>query len=696
MRLLLSLIAILLCAFPAYAAETTPVDTGEVLGQVVSSHDVVTPGQDFHIALSTVLNEGWHTYWRNPGDSGEPVDFQINPVPNVTLGDIIWPLPKPVPTGPIMNYGFEGEPLFPVPVRVSSDATPGDVLTFSGKAYYLVCREICIPEGFDYALDVTVGETAQTDRRRSRNIKKAIAAGPRPADINAGARMENGRLLIDVAMETAGITDVYIFPVDPGTTLHSDPQSAASGPRGVSFNLSPGFGLTDGIKAPPEALITYEKGGVYTGHYITAVPGTALDTGAVNSAKIKPSGASGLTLWPALIAAFIGGLILNLMPCVFPIISIKALGFVNHAHGSAKALRAQGWIYTAGVFATFAVLTAVLLTLKAGGSQIGWGFQLQSPWLVGLLALLLFAIGLNLLGAFEFGSRLTNIGSAKTGGGNAGAFWTGALAVIVATPCTAPFMAGAIGFALAQPAIVTILIFTGLAAGFALPVLALSYAPGLLSKLPKPGPWMERFKEVLAFPMFAAAVWLIWVLSLQAGSLGLLKILASMVILGLAIWLLARRGAFAKGLGIAALAGALILPLTISASPLRTAVEAESAAYTTDVWSAENVREYQAQGRAVFVDFTAAWCVTCKVNELGALSDKDVKAAFADTNTVKLIADWTNKNDVIAAELERFGRAGVPLYLYYGPNNNGVNAQILPQILTENMLISLLREAVDK
>lgn len=690
-RHLICVLTAWLCAVPAFAAETTPVDTGEVLGQVVSSHDVVTPGQAFHIALYTVLNEGWHTYWRNPGDSGEPVEFAVTAGPNFAMGDILWPLPKAVPTGPIVNYGFEGAPLFVRPVSVSDDAKPGDILTFAGKAYYLVCREICIPESFDYSLDVEVGAAAQADRRWERNIRKAIEAGPSRADITSSARLSEGKLIIDLQMDTAGIAAPYIFPVDPGTALHSDPQTVQIGPDGLRVSVSPGFDIKGEISGPAELLLTYKKDGAYAGHYVSAAPGKALALGALPGGGAGKSAASGLTIWTALIAAFIGGLILNLMPCVFPIISIKALGFVNHAHGSAKALRAQGWLYTFGVLATFAVLTTILLALKAAGAQIGWGFQLQSPWLVGLLALLLFAIGLNLIGAFEFGGSLSNIGNTKTGDGKSGAFWTGALAVIVATPCTAPFMAGAMGFALGQSALVTILIFTGLAAGFALPVLALSHAPRLLAKLPKPGAWMVRFKEVLAFPMFAAAAWLVWVLTIQTGEQGLIKILGAMVLLALAVWLFARRGVFAKGLGFAALAATLFMPVAIHA-----AASGDDIAYTIDEWSAQNVREYQAQGRAVFVDFTAAWCVTCKVNELGALADKDVKRAFADTDTVKLIADWTNKDDIIAAELERFERAGVPLYLYYGPGNNGTDPDVLPQVLREKMLISVLTGDVGK
>ena len=303
---------------------------------------------------------------------------------------------------------------------------------------------------------------------------------------------------------------------------------------------------------------------------------------------------------------------------------------------------------------------------------------MQSPKVVGVLAVLLFVIGLNLLGLFEFGTGLQNTGSELTQkSGAAGSFFTGALAVVVATPCTAPLMAGAVGYALASPALITLAVFMALAIGFALPFLLIAYVPGLLSKLPKPGPWMERFKEILAFPMFAAAIWLVWVLSLQAGEDGVLYVLAAMLAAGFAIWCLKRTGGLAKAFAAVAILAAIALP--ISTYPKQV-----NLAHETDAWSSARVSELQAEGRSIFVDFTAAWCVTCKVNEKVVLDQERTKKLFQDTNTAFLIADWTNKNDVIAQELAKYGRAGVPLYLVY--NQNSVSPEILPQVLTYDVI----------
>jgi len=408
------------------------------------------------------------------------------------------------------------------------------------------------------------------------------------------------------------------------------------------------------------------------------------------ASAVRPAAAAGgLTLFTAVIGALIGGLILNLMPCVFPVISMKALSLAKTAHGERAHIRREAWLYTFGVLATFLLLTLILLAVKAAGNEVGWGFQLQSPIIVGGLAILLFVIGLNLLGLFEFGAGLQNTGSGLAAKqGSAGTFFTGALAVIVATPCTAPFMAGAIGYALAQPALVTVLVFMSLAVGFALPFLLVAYFPQILSRLPKPGPWMERFKEILAFPMFGAAIWLVWVFSLQAGEVGILYLLSSMLAIAFAIWLFKRSGKTAKALGVLTLILALVLPF-----------QAKQAEFVKGDWSLAKIEELQSEGKAVLVDFTAAWCVTCKVNEITVLNKPKTQKLLADNNTVMLIADWTNKNDEIAQELARHGRVGVPLYLYYPPRDNAVSRDgqnsvspvILPQILTYDVLKTALQ-----
>jgi len=360
-----------------WAAETQPVDTGEVLGQVVSSYDAVTPGQSFHIAVSTVLNEGWHTYWVNPGDSGEPFDVTLNAIEGAKVGDLIWPLPKPVPTGPIINYGFEGAPLFVLPITADEDAKSGGTINVSGEAYYLVCREICIPESFEFSLDVVIADAPIMDGRWERNIRKAIEAAPIAIDSESTARIENGQLVIDTRLPNMEVRNPYIYPVEPGTILHSDPQSVSIGEGGVRVALAPGFNIKGAVESPIEYLLGYDvktdKGWTSTGHFAVATSGAALDLG-LSQTSIK-SPASGYGLIGALFAALLGGIILNIMPCVFPVISMKALSFARHAHEDRSVIRRQGWLYTAGVVATFLILTAVLLAVKAGGAQLGWGFR---------------------------------------------------------------------------------------------------------------------------------------------------------------------------------------------------------------------------------------------------------------------------------------------------------------------------------
>ena len=473
----------------------------------------------------------------------------------------------------------------------------------------------------------------------------------------------------------SAVQDPHFFPYDQGLLGHSAPQNIRVGEKGLEIITTADYIWDEPTAKSYSGVLAYTENGTRVGHEVTLNVGQQSDLGFASS---KPEVTGGITLWTAIIGAFIGGLILNLMPCVFPVISIKALSIAKSAHGERSAIKREAWLYTAGVIATFLLLTFALLALKAGGSEIGWGFQLQSPKVVAVLAVLLFVIGLNLLGTFEFGASLQNTGAELTQkSGAAGSFFTGALAVVVATPCTAPMMAGAVGYALAAPAAVTIAVFMALAIGFALPFLLIAYIPGLMSKLPKPGPWMVTFKEILAFPMFAAAIWLVWVLSLQAGEDGALYVLAAMLAAAFSIWLFKRAGRVSKVFGAAVMLSAFALSVSIYPKQVNLAHEAEA-------WSAARVAELQAEGRPIFVDFTAAWCVTCKVNEKVVLDTERTQQLFADTNTAFLIADWTNKNDIIAAELAKYGRAGVPLYLVY--HQNSVSPVILPQVLTYDVI----------
>jgi len=693
---LIALMTAFFAAPYAHGASSPAIDTGKVVAQLISSHDRVEPGQSFHVALKTTLDDHWHTYWRNPGDSGEPVHIEWILPDGVSAGDIIWPLPAPIATGPIINYGFEGTPYFPVPFTLSNDAVIGETIEITARAYYLVCYDVCIPEDADLTLSITVGES-QDDVLSKAGIDNALLDAPKRGNAQGGLELDGHNISMTINALPSGVdlSESYFFPYEQGYILHSEPQHLTIAEDGIKLTTTADYRWEEETPQTFEGVIRYKRNGRFDGEIVTLTVGSAVPIGAVISAGAggadiaAQGGPTGLNLWTAIIGALIGGLILNIMPCVFPVISIKALSIAKAAHGEVKTIRREAWSYSAGVFAAFLVLTILLLALKAAGAQIGWGFQLQSPIVVGGLALLLFAIGLNLLGVFEISGRFQNTGESLTqSGGLRGAFFTGALAVVVATPCSAPFMAGAVGYALSQSVLITIIVFTVLAIGFALPFLLIAYVPGALKLLPKPGPWMARFKEVLSFPMFAAAIWLVWVVSQQAGDMGLIIILSAMLLFGFAVWLKQSPAAIVKGIAVIALLGAIALPFALR--PVASVSTAHSEVNKT-AWSSAAVATAVDSGKTVFVDFTAAWCVSCKVNERVTFTNSDVKARFNDDDVIFMVADWTNKNDVIAAELARHGRSGVPLYLVYRPASEApMTPQILPQILTKDVILAAL------
>ncbi|MGJ8560098.1 MAG: protein-disulfide reductase DsbD family protein [Litorimonas sp.] len=684
--LFITLLLWLTSASSAFATTSLPIDTGKVEASLLSSHYSVAPGETFQIALKTELDDKWHTYWRNPGDSGEPVQISWTVPGAVTVGEIVWPLPAPIPTGPIINYGFEGAPLFPVDFTVAADAAIGSVIEAEAAVYYLVCKDICIPENGTVRIILQVAEESELNDRNAAAIAEAINMAPRELAIPAAMQASGEALSLQFSdLPNGDFSKAYFFPYDNTLLVHSDPQRVSMGDGGIQIDTTASFGWGEGFTEPQQGVLAFDVNGERTGRIVTVASGPALSVGVDNISPVTPG--PSITLWGAIFGAFVGGLILNLMPCVFPVISLKALSLAKSAHGERKTARREAWAYAGGVLATFAVLVVALLVVKAGGSALGWGFQLQNPIIVGLLALLLFAVGLNLIGMFEVaGGSYQGTGATLAGkGGLTGSFFTGTLAVLVATPCTAPFMASAIGYALAQPTFFTLLVFAALAAGFTAPFVLLAYAPGLLTKLPKPGPWMVRLREVLAFPMFAAAIWLVWVIGNQAGVDGMALILLAMLALTLAVWLIQRKGLW-RWMGLAMIVLAIALPFAA-----RTAPAAGSINLAVDAWSPERVVELRADGQAVFVDFTADWCVTCKVNERLVLKTDAVKQALADTNTAFLIADWTNKNDLIARELESYGRAGVPLYLYFPAGDNFVRGEVLPQVLTVDRVVNTLK-----
>ncbi|MCU4181316.1 protein-disulfide reductase DsbD family protein [Bosea sp. BH3] len=687
----------------AAAAESAAVISPRVTATLLSSRDTVAPGERFRVALVQKLAPHWHTYWLNPGDSGEPTRIEWQLPAGAKAGEIDWPAPQAIRVEPLVNFGFEGTVLLPVEIAVPNDAKPGETFTLSADATWLVCEKICIPEEGSFTLDLAVGPAAVVDQAAQERIDAALAALPKPAPFRGKLRAEGENLALELPELPAGASDLRFFPISDTLIEHAADQPLASGEKPVlTLARSSAFKLQQ-----PEltGVLTYREGGELRAVTLAADAEPALltasGTAAAPPAAVRipvPAEGADLTLWAALAFAFAGGLILNLMPCVLPVLFIKALGFAQIAHVSRSEAREQGLLFLCGVLATFMLLAGAVIGLGALGSQVGWGFQLQSPPLVIALAVVMVLIGLNLIGAFEIGGSAAGLGDGLASrGGRLGTFMTGALAVVVATPCTAPFMGAAMGYAVTQPPALALSVFMALALGFAFPVVALSFAPALLSFLPKPGRWMLVLKQAFAFPMFATAIWLIWVASVQTGPQGVLAALVAVLAAGFVVWLVGvTRGTVPRRIFGSALA--VLVALGAGWFTVQNAVPGattEARAGDVEAWSPERVAALQAQGKPVFVNFTAAWCITCLANERVALSREEVKQNFAKLGVVYLKADWTNRDSRIAKALAEQGRAGVPLYLFYPGRKDG-QAEILPQLLTTDTVIAAATRAAGR
>lgn len=692
-----------LSAGAALAQATVPVvKTENVEARLVADVEAAAPGSVIHVALVQTIRSGWHTYWRNPGDSGEATGISWTLPQGWSADAIIWPRPEIFRLGPLANYGFKDTVILASALTVPADAAPGTIARVEAAATWLVCEEICIPEEGTLSLALPVAAQSRPDWDWGARIAQTIATAPRPISAEARFTPTVGAPTLSVAGPAlGGAKAAHFFPYSGTLIDHAAPQGLRTGAEGLALALkdAPVAAPLDPASSVEGLLVWTDAQGTEQAGVITAQVGDPLPATS-DRAVVQAAGAaagaspSGLTAPSALLFAFLGGLILNLMPCVFPVLSLKALGFAQKAHAEAGAIRRQGLFFLAGVMATFLALAGALIGLQAAGQAIGWGFQLQSPPVVIGLAVVMFLIGLNMLGAFEVGGGFMNAGGALAAkGGDAGAFFTGALAVIVASPCTAPFMGGALAFAAVQPPAVALGVFAALGLGFAAPFVALSFAPGLLKRLPKPGLWMDRFRQALAFPMFGAAIWLAWVATVQAGPSGALAVLAAMLAAGFAVWLFrVTEGGegFLKAAwrGVGVLGALLVFGFGANAArPVAAEAAASSAAQGAlqkTAWSPETLARLRAEGKPVFVNFTAAWCVTCKVNEATTLTQASVVEAFEQAGIVYLEADWTNRNAEIAAALAEHGRNGVPLYLYYAPGAG--EPEILPQVLTAGLV----------
>ena len=713
----------------AYAPQGVP------LGQAPEA----SGGQPVWLGLQITHAPGWHTYWKNSGDSGLPTDLRWTLPPGVMAGDIAWPLPRKIPIGQLANYGYEGTVLLPVPLIVTPEYKPSpldEAMPVKLKATWLVCRQECIPQEGEFALQLPLRSSTALNAAA---FEAALGHQPAPLAGAQQVRLQDGgrRLAVRVSGLPASVRGqtLELFPETPGilvaaagldqgsgalgdhawrqrwdgevwtADLPVSPERASSpdtlplvlvaGEQGWRAEARvqgswPAVRLPAGVSPALEAALKANAG--IPG--IPGIPGAAGNAAAPLASPAvgpAPAPAPAATFVLALFGALLGGLVLNLMPCVFPVLAIKVMGCARHA-GDVRAHRASGLAYTGGVLLSFLALGALMLALRAAGQQLGWGFQLQSPAVVAALAVLFTVIGLNLAGVFEFGSVVpSRVAALEARHPTANAFLSGVLAVAVASPCTAPFMGASLGLAVGLPEGQALAVFAAIGLGMALPYLLASWLPAAARLMPRPGAWMVVLRRFMAFPMFGTVVWLLWVLGQQSGIDGAGALLALLVVLALLVWALGLAGRtrwLIGGLALVLGAWALAALGPYVTRPAQAQVaEAAAPGGRWQAWSPERVQTALAGGQPVFVDFTAAWCVTCQVNKKTTLTNPEVLTALDAARVQTYRADWTRHDAAISAELARLGRSGVPVYVLQAPGKP-------PIVLSELLSVGDVKEAL--
>lgn len=685
----------------------------------------IAPGQEVRLGLLLQHQPGWHTYWKNAGDSGLPTQLSWTLPAGLDAGEIDWPVPQQIRVGDLLNYGYEGSVLLPVPVQVAPDFAPeadGQV-RMAVQASWLVCRVECIPEDVQLQLQVPA---AQSFAAFAEEFIAASASRPRDLgqlDAQFSVLPAGDRVALRVAglPQQAQGQELAFYPEAEHTFQHAAVLGKDWQQRWQGDVWHAELPLSDMRGATPEALdivlglaaagrppaqawrVRVPVQGAWQEAQLAQISPALAAALANNQAAAStkpeesktPSATSpwGTGLGMALVGGVLGGLLLNLMPCVFPVLAIKLLGVARHGDDQ-RAQRSSGLAYAAGSVLSFVALGAVLLGLRAAGEQLGWGFQLQNPWVVAALALLFTLVGLNLAGWFELGQMLpSRLASLRLRHPLADAFWSGVLAVAVASPCTAPFMGASLGLAVAMPAGQALAVFAALGVGMALPFVLLSWAPALVRWLPRPGVWMQTFRHAMAFPMWATVIWLVWVLGQQTGVDGIAAVLAALLLVSALVWALTLQGRARWVLSAPVLALLLWLAphlhtnLQAPASSAA-AMVGSSADGAWQTWNAQRQQQLLDQGRSVFVDYTAAWCVTCQYNKRTTLSDPQVLEAFARQGVQLLRADWTRRDPEITAALNALGRSGVPVYVLLSPGRS-------PQVLTELISTQEVLRALD-
>lgn len=751
-------LALCLATLPTLAA---PVKVQHVEAELVAERAAFEAGKPFSVGLRLKMDPHWHVYWKNPGDAGLPVSLQWTLPEGFAAGPIQWPHPDRIAVDPLLNYGYEGEILLPVTVTPPAQATPGKPASLKAKAKWVVCNEICLPGDADLSLDLPVAATgalppaepARAELFRLARARLPLSASPwtfsahaddslitlvakAPTGFQGGHPgflffpeeqeiLENAAIQGFYPVEGGFALDLARIPPEPGEAGTDSLLGIAVSERGwdapegserkavdIRVPLRKGRPALKALAAPvalgepPERAHGAKEGAQPV---MKPAPGkgeaeAALAAGAA-AADALGGGFTQLVFMLAL--AFMGGLILNLMPCVLPVLSLKIFDFVKRSGESRIKVFSHGLVFTAGVLVSFWILAGLLLVLRRGGEQLGWGFQLQSPSFLMVLCALFFFFSLNLFGVFELGYLFTRIGSGQNHGGHMGSFMAGVTATVVATPCTAPFMGSAMGYAFSQPPFFALLVFTFLGIGMAAPYLVLAGFPALMRFLPKPGEWMEHLKQFMGFPLLGTAIWLAWVLGKQAGVDALVALLFVLLLAGLSAWILGKWTALHRTTPVRVVAGILALVIFLPAFVLvllfvgqqrgasvpgmatRAAATDPAGEIAWEAFTPERQAELLKAGRPVFIDFTADWCLSCKVNERVALQKPEVAARFRDLGIVALKADWTLRDDLISGELAKYGRNSIPLYvLYAGP---GAAPVLLPEILTPAIVLDALK-----
>ena len=634
----------------SFLSFSDPVDTGHARISLIKDHSDFVPGTSINIGLKVSMDDGWHTYWKNPGDSGGPIELNWDLPIGFSVSDVQWPLPEKIEYPPLMTYGYEDFVIYPMVLSIPENYSDN---YFEMTADILICADVCIPESGKISANLL-------DIESNSLIYKWLESVPSNF-LPTNASISENNLEIRFTFEKE-IKEIYFFPDENSSIDYSSKQDFYKKDDNyfLSINL-----FNDELQNVSGVL---DINGI--GYKIA-------------NSQINNLNEGSLSLITALIFALLGGLILNLMPCVFPVISLKVLSFVSMGGSSPEKIRNHALIFTAGVVASFMIIALAIVLLKQAGNFVGWGFQLQSPLIVGLLSMVMVFISLVLITDNSFGESLTKLGNiGNNENGYYSSFLTGVLAVVVASPCTAPFMGVALGYALIQPSGETIPIFLSLSLGFSLPYLLLAANPRLINFLPKPGNWMVTLKEFFAFPMLATAIWLLWVFSLQVNQGFVIFLLIGWLLLALNFWV------FLKDykkiikiifLGISILSMLYFLPPTEDLDTKQNQIIGSATE-----WYEEIEEDLRNKNQPYFINFTAAWCITCQSNEITAFSKESFKNLLEEKNIEYIKADWTNRNDAITESLKKYGRSGVPFYLYWEPGYE--KPKILPAILTDQII----------